>query len=176
MNEVTRRDGLRSPFDSADGFSLVEVLVAMCLTTLVLGAVFGILSQWSVSPESDRARLQAEVSLTLNQITRDVFSAGVDLPPEFPVFTPYGGNPELVEMWAETDVIEMVGNLGGTAAGQEPVVFTDFDGVTAKLESSPTHIQVGDLVLLYDTTRTVNGCSPWFPRSPRARHRLWFWP
>jgi type II secretory pathway pseudopilin PulG len=136
------------------GFTLLEVVAALALTTMVLGAVFALLARGLKTPrlETERADVQAQTRSALDAISRDVLEAGADLPPEFPAFTPPQINPELLA--SEGDAIELVGNLDEQRA-VEPVRVRSFDGRVAQLESdAAAHIRRGDLVLVYDDAPT----------------------
>ena len=136
-----------------DGFTLLEVVIAMALTTVVLSVVFALLARGIKTPrvESERADVQAQTRSALESITRDVLQAGAGLPPEFPTFIPPEINPEL--LGSEGDTIELVANLDEQVVS-EPVRVRSFDGRLAQLDSPAPHIQPGALVLVYDDAPT----------------------
>jgi type II secretory pathway pseudopilin PulG len=133
------------------GFTMIEVLLAFALTTVVLGTVFGLLAKGvnTAPTEAQRADLQAQARHALDLVARDVLLAGTNLPPEFPAFTPLQTNPSL-DGNQVMDSIEIVGDLAQNTTGSGPIPVVSFDGYMAVLEIAPTHVDVGDLVLLYD--------------------------
>ena len=81
---------------SESGFSLVELLVAMVVTLMVSGAIYGLLTsgQTAFRREPEMADRQQNVRLAMDVITKDVVSAGTNLPAFAQVFTnndPGGG-------------------------------------------------------------------------------------
>jgi type II secretory pathway component PulJ len=64
--------------DSARGFSLVELLVGTVLFTIITGAVFSLLmsAQLRYRGESNVTQAFQQANIALDQITRDVHSAG----------------------------------------------------------------------------------------------------
>ena len=136
---------------SSRGFTMIEVLLAFALTTVVLGTVFALLAKGvnTAPAEAQRADLQAQARHALDLVARDVLLAGTNLPPEFPAFTPLETNPFLNNNQG-MDSIEIVGDLAQNTTGTGPIPVESFDGYIAILEIAPTHVDVGDLVLLYD--------------------------
>ena len=94
------------------GFSLVELLIAMVVTLIVTGAVFGLMvsGQTAFRREPDLTDRQQNIRMAMDLIQRDITTAGMGLPPAAQVFTnnlngvtggitsPYGGNPDELEM------------------------------------------------------------------------------
>lgn len=126
---------------------MVELIAAMALTVIVMGAVFGFLARGASTHtvEMQRADLQAQTRHALEQISRDVMLAGTDLPPEFPAFTSAAAST-----LASDTGIEMVGNFTGDVAGGGPVEVEKFEEGVAYLRQDPVHFSEGDLVLIYD--------------------------
>src|ERR1700686_4591999 len=64
--------------DSARGFSLVELLVGTVLFTIITGAIFSLLlsAQMRYRGESNVTQAFQQANIALDQITRDVHSAG----------------------------------------------------------------------------------------------------
>jgi len=71
------------------GFSLVELMVAMTVTLIVSGAIYGLLTSGSNAfrREPEVADRQQNIRLAMDLLTRDVFNAGTALPPFGQVFT-----------------------------------------------------------------------------------------
>src|ERR1700738_5496027 len=63
---------------SVDGFSLVELLVGTVLFTIITGAVFSLLisAQLRYKGESNVTETFQQANVAIDQITRDVHSAG----------------------------------------------------------------------------------------------------
>ncbi len=78
------------------GFSLVELMVAMTVTLIVSGAIYGLLTSGSNAfrREPELADRQQNIRAAMDLISRDVFNAGAALPTFSQVFTrndPVGG-------------------------------------------------------------------------------------
>ena len=69
---------MKKQHDSANGFSLVELLVGTVLFTIISGAVFSLLmsAQLRYRGESNVTETFQQANVALDQITRDVHSAG----------------------------------------------------------------------------------------------------
>lgn len=69
---------MKKRYDSADGFSLVELLVGTVLFTIITGAIFSLLlsAQLRYRGESNVTAAFQQANIALDQITRDVHSAG----------------------------------------------------------------------------------------------------
>ena len=99
-------------FRDEAGFSLVELLIAMVVTLIVTGAVFGLMmgGQTAFRREPDLTDRQQNIRMAMDIIQRDITTAGMGLPPSTQVFTdglddvtagvptPTGGNPDELEM------------------------------------------------------------------------------
>ena len=74
---------------NARGFSLVELMVAMTVTLIVSGAIYGLLTSGSNAfrREPEIADRQQNIRAAMDLIARDVFSAGAALPTFGQVFT-----------------------------------------------------------------------------------------
>lgn len=105
------------------GFSLIELLVAMTITLIVSGAIYGLLAsgQNAFRREPELTERQQNIRLAMDMIMRDTAGAGVGLPPFVQVFTtgldadtasPQGPSGE------NSDALEM---LTGGARESEPV-------------------------------------------------------
>jgi len=71
------------------GFSLVELMVAMTLTLIVSGAIYGLLTAGNNAfrREPEMADRQQNIRIAMDLISRDTFNAGASLPPFSQVFT-----------------------------------------------------------------------------------------
>ena len=72
-----------------DGFSLVELLVALTVTLIVSGAIYGLLTSGSAAfrREPELADRQQNIRVAMDVLARDVFNAGAALPRFSQVFT-----------------------------------------------------------------------------------------
>ena len=66
-----------------NGFSLVELIIAMAVTLIVTGAMYGLLSggQSAFRREPELSDRQQNIRLSMDMIMRDVSSAGASMPP-----------------------------------------------------------------------------------------------
>ncbi len=137
------------------GFTLIEVLVSMAITVIVMGAVFGLLTQGQKSFEREPqiADLQQSARSALDMVSRDVLQAGAALPPEFPSFTPRILDGTVGDQGAAPDVLEIVGAVQTPGViRQDPEIVENFDGfaLTGSIMQSQTVLQMGDMVLIYN--------------------------
>ena len=103
------------------GFSLIELLVAMTITLIVSGAIYGLLAggQNAFRREPELTERQQNIRLAMDMITRDVAAAGVGLPPFAQVFTTgLDAEGPMGPSGSETDALEM---LTGGGRESEPV-------------------------------------------------------
>jgi prepilin-type N-terminal cleavage/methylation domain-containing protein len=72
-----------------DGFSLVELMIALTVTLIVSGAIYGLLTSGSAAfrREPELADRQQNIRVAMDVIARDVFNAGAALPTFSQVFT-----------------------------------------------------------------------------------------
>jgi prepilin-type N-terminal cleavage/methylation domain-containing protein len=96
MNEHSTASGRDGSFGPTAGFSLVELMVAMTVTLIVSGAIYGLLTSGSNAfrREPEVADRQQNIRMAMDLISRDVFNAGAALPTFSQVFTradPAGG-------------------------------------------------------------------------------------
>jgi prepilin-type N-terminal cleavage/methylation domain-containing protein len=71
------------------GFSMIELLIAMTVTLIVSGAIYGLLTSGSTAfrREPEMADRQQNIRVAMDLITRDIFNAGAALPTFSQVFT-----------------------------------------------------------------------------------------
>jgi prepilin-type N-terminal cleavage/methylation domain-containing protein len=141
---MTRRDqpgGKMRRHANAAGFSLVELMVAMTVTLIVSGAIYGLLTSGSNAfrREPEVADRQQNIRLAMDLITRDVFNAGAALPTFSQVFTRTdpGGGP----CAASVNGCGMAGMMGPAAAaargGGDPSEDTDVIEMVSTDERCP---------------------------------------
>ncbi len=84
---LTIKPGTRS---SASGFSLVEMLVAITVTLIIMGSVYGLISQGqnAFGREPLVADRQQQLRLAMDRIQKDIVSAGLGLGPYVQAFEP----------------------------------------------------------------------------------------
>lgn len=72
------------------GFSLIELLVAMVITLIVSGAIYGLLAggQNAFRREPELTERQQNIRMAMDVIMRDISNAGAGLPPFVQVFSP----------------------------------------------------------------------------------------
>ena len=79
------------------GFSMVELMVAMTITLIVSGAIYGLLTSGSTAfrREPELADRQQNIRVAMDLVSRDVYNAGASLPAFSQVFTRIdpGGGP-----------------------------------------------------------------------------------
>jgi prepilin-type N-terminal cleavage/methylation domain-containing protein len=80
---------MKHPRASEAGFSLIELLVAMTITLIVSGAIYGLMTagQNAFRREPELAERQQNIRLAMDLMVRDIANAGSGLPPIAQVFT-----------------------------------------------------------------------------------------
>lgn len=130
------------------GFSIVELMIAMVVTVIITGAVFGLLSggQNAFKVQPERTDRQQNIRSALDLITRDVASAGVGMPPFAQVFTPLadGSGPVASPFGGGTDEIEILANSEGFANEQ----VCNIDGNRVILRKKAVDFGAGTNVML----------------------------
>ena len=117
------------------GFSLIELLVAMTITLIVSGAIYGLLAggQNAFRREPELTERQQNIRLAMDLIMRDTANAGVSLPPFTQVFTTGldddGGSPP-GPSGSQSDQYEM---LTGSNQESEPVCVNVTNGQGTQL-------------------------------------------
>src|SRR5438270_14011387 len=82
-----------------NGYSLIELLVATVLFTIIAGTIFSLLfgSQLRYSSESGLTTAFQQANVAIDQITRDIHSAGYPTPSSFAAGVAQN-NPKLVAL------------------------------------------------------------------------------
>jgi prepilin-type N-terminal cleavage/methylation domain-containing protein len=130
----------------ADGFSLVELMVAMTVTLIVSAAIYGLLTSGSNAfrREPEVADRQQNIRVAMDLLSRDVFNAGASLPTFSQVFT--SSDPPGGACTGATGVngCGVLGTLGPNAAaargpgdGQDPSEQTDVVEIVTTDEQCP---------------------------------------
>ncbi len=106
-----------------DGFSLVELMVALTVTLIVSGAIYGLLTSGSAAfrREPELADRQQNIRVAMDLVARDVFNAGAALPTFSQVFTLTDGVGGSCTGAQGLNGCGAAGALGpGAAAGRAP--------------------------------------------------------
>ncbi len=129
---------------STSGFSLLELIIVLALSTLMLGGVFTILGTTLVLHRDfgDRLSAQQQARVALERIQRDLTLAGVGLTPMLPVF------PKVVPR--EDGGIDLRHNSGGATT------FLTSQPQGAKFNvNSLIGFAPGQTIAIYDATGAV---------------------
>ena len=167
---------------SAAGFSLTELLVAMLVTMLVSGAVFGLLSagQSAFKREPELTDRQQNIRLAMDLIQRDLATAGMGLGALDQVFTPglNGAGAAATPSGQTNDALEILGATGecpearvGSVAGT--TITTSFPLPRCFGINGPVAVDVGNGVVHWGFARgmTQDGTTVAFPNpQPAAAH------
>lgn len=146
MTEREERDSMQEPavkLDRETGFSLIELMVAMVITLIITGAIYGLIAsgQGAFRREPALVERQQNIRLGLDLITRDLDTAGVGMDTFQRVFTTGLNNPTsalgsvLSELNAgeRADFVEMLTNDGScptlTTCTDPGVNINTFDAV-----------------------------------------------
>jgi prepilin-type N-terminal cleavage/methylation domain-containing protein len=128
------------------GFSLVELMIAMTVTLIVSGAIYGLLTSGSTAfrREPEVADRQQNIRIAMDLISRDAFNAGAAMPTYSQVFTltdPPGGACTSADGLNGCGVMGM---LGATAAANrapgdagDPLENTDVLEIVSTDEQCP---------------------------------------
>ena len=129
----------RGPGDG--GFSLIELMVAMTITLIISGAVYGLMAggQTAFRREPEQADRQQNIRVGMDLIMRDIANAGSGMPQFMQTFTPNlnacaacpnGGAPMGPDN-ARTDELEILTNSG--ARENEPACHTAGGGASSQV-------------------------------------------
>ncbi len=144
------------------GFSLIELMVAMVITLIIVGAVVGLLTsgQSAFSTQPERTDRQQNVRVAMDMIMRDVASAGVGMPPFIQAFSRGLNNrgPVVgVDGASLTDELEILTNNSGF--DNEPICAAPgkANATNIRTTRNATFTSVGRLVMIFflDGTWTV---------------------
>lgn len=148
---------------SEKGFSLIELLIAMVITLIVSGAIYGLMTagQNAFRREPELAERQQNIRLAMDMMVRDLANAGTGLPPFAQVFTPgladAAGSPPGPSGAATSDDIQM---LTVTGRESEPVCRAANNGALPQVllvRNSIANVDVGSLMFLVFTSDVSNG-------------------
>lgn len=154
------------------GFSLIELMIALVVTVIVSGAVFGLIATGNNSfrREPELTDRQQNIRIAMERITKDVATAGVDMSPWAQVFsesdagTPLDGAGPLAPSGARSDFLEVFGS-----SGECPLMPVDqIDGVNVILFADPPRCYEPFPILVHFSWTTPPGTRPGFACDPAA--------
>jgi type II secretory pathway pseudopilin PulG len=133
MNSSVRSD--------ASGFSLVELTVALVVTLIISGAIYGLLAggQSAFRREPELSDRQQNIRVAMDMIMKDIANAGSGLPTWVQIFTrnldacsscPNGGAPMGLG-GVRTDELELLTN--DSSKDNEPACHTPGDGSSSQI-------------------------------------------
>jgi len=146
--------------DVEAGFSLIELMVAMVITLIITGAMFGLLTsgQGAFRTQPERTDRQQNMRMAMDVIMRDVQSAGVGMPNFVQTFAQNlnakgPGNGPAGQPW---DEIEILSNTSGFSP--EDACHTPGGGKASplRLQAGKSNVTGGPVMLFFwDGTYTV---------------------
>lgn len=97
---ATPRSRVRVSAASADGFTLLELIVAMGILTLVMAVTLGGLSQATKANASvmNLTSMNASIRVGMDMLVRDMMQVGSGLPPSHVIQVPSGANATAVKL------------------------------------------------------------------------------
>jgi prepilin-type N-terminal cleavage/methylation domain-containing protein len=157
------------------GFSLIELLIAMVLTLITCGAIFGLMtaSQGTFRREPRISEQQQNLRAGMDLLVRDISNAGVGMPAFMQTFTTgldgatSGAgvsvvNPLPGDLGTITDEIEMMTDDSGR--GNLPVCGNPGGSHVLTLYANTSYVQDGDLVTVIVRDPPTTGDLYWVMR------------
>lgn len=138
------------------GFSLIELMVAMSITLIVSGAIYGLMAggQNAFRREPELTERQQNIRIAMDLIMRDVAQAGVGLPSFMQTFSrnlnactgcPNGGSP-MGTAGEVADELEIVANTGEKS--NEPACDEPGQSMLVRLARTSGNIAIGTPVII----------------------------
>ena len=152
---------------SAEGFTLVEFMIAAFIMSLVLGSTVMLATQMQqvYSTQLDDAALEQEARYALDWIARDIRSAAsdpyhaVDADDEFTIDPNGGGDDNSIQTRADINppdgLIDDTGEDITIELDEDTGIITRYDAVTDDTEEMTDSIFTGLQFTFLDLTRTV---------------------
>ena len=102
------------PRRAESGFSLIELLVAIVVTLIITGSVYGLMAggQNAFRREPELSDRQQNIRSAMAMLTRDVQFAGIEMGPFFQTFSRNLNAVGPAGLSGNTDFIQMFGNEG----------------------------------------------------------------
>lgn len=151
--------------NAQSGFSLIELMVAMVITLIITGAMFGLLvgGQSAFTTQPERTDRQQNMRAAMDVVMRDVASAGVGMPNFVQTLTPnLDGDAnaalgsEVGPSGAKWDELEILTNTSGFS----PEYACHYPGgksAVVRLQSGLSNVVTGPvMVFFYDGTYAIN--------------------
>jgi prepilin-type N-terminal cleavage/methylation domain-containing protein len=140
------------------GFSLVELMVALVVTLIVSGAVYGLLTsgQSAFRKEPAMADRQANIRAAMDMIVSDLRGAGVGMPPFTLVFTPGLDGPagsENAPGGGLTDELEFITETSSRTG--QLICFSDNTTIVVPEPDAPFEVDQSFLIFLADSRWTA---------------------
>lgn len=159
MTGFAEREMSRERTGTDAGFSLVELLVAMTITLIISGAIYGLLAggQSAFRREPELTDRQQNARIAMSVIMRDIANVGGGMPPFTQTFRQGLNGPTGAPLSADnvaTDEIEMLTNTG--ARENEPVCnsATNNTGLRLMRSADATSIPNNTVALFFMTDGT----------------------
>ena len=113
------------------GFSLVELLIAIAVSSIVLSALVTLIVQAvrSYSKQTALAQVQSDADISLNQISKNILEAN-----EIQLVKTTNDGKSDIEFYFKIEHEETSGAAGGTGGGNKILYYTDND------DSDPTKV------------------------------------
>ena len=145
---MRNQDGLPALSDT-DGFTLVEVIVALAVTLIMIGSVFGLMAggQATFRRETQVANMQMSTRSGLQLLSRDLTMAGYRTPPASAIIWADGGGlqpDEITIVYADPDVALSRPLQCGAAAlitGGNTTHYWEESGIVGRLYEKPLGIE-----------------------------------
>lgn len=105
---------MKTKAPSQAGFSLIELMVAMVITMIISGAIYGLLSggQNAFRREPELTDRQQNIRVGMDMIQRDLGSTGMGMGAFFQTFTNNLNSAGVMGPNGPTDILELFGNSG----------------------------------------------------------------
>lgn len=150
-NNGQRQQPVSGKLLSARGFTLIELMIAMTMTLIVVGAFINLFIKENKSymTESLRQEMNLNGRMALDDIQREAMNAGTGIPGLFPAVQVFDGGPD------EPDTITFIyvpqSNLTLKFATSPPPN-ANANSMKFSSDSDVADLEVGDHLIIYDET------------------------
>ena len=164
---IEKRRAMKQPSRGQSGFSLIELMVAMTITLVISGAIYGLIAggQTAFRREPELSDRQQNIRVAMDLILRDIANAGSGLPAFLQAFTPGldacagcpdGGAP-MGPDGDVTDELELLTNSG--ARENEPACHTPGVGNSTQVRLVRGSVNLAEqtvvILIMADGTWTI---------------------